>query len=332
MIRKIIFYISLACLLTAGSSCDDFLTTNSSTAMSDVQMLASAPTLQMVLEGTYRHFYLYYNSSTDFRGIYKGITGNQMIDLMRSADVLCQERMGGEQLSAYKFLAEATSASGDSDNMWANMYKVINSANLIIDNTEEATGSATILSHIKGQALAMRAYSYSQLIQYYQQTYALASSKPGVPLRLHADDPYAMPRATVREVYDQIVADLTEAKSLLNGFSRNASTGKHYIDVKVVSGMLARVYLVMQNWDAAKREAAEVLTTYGSLMTKEPKNNGRHSTAAAPTTKLSGRYTKPASRTTAPQDSIICGTTIPSAKAPMTGITTTRTSLPTTNT
>jgi hypothetical protein len=237
--------------------------------MSDVQILASAPTLQMVLEGTYRHFYLYYNSTTDFRGVYKGITGNQMIDLMRASDVLCQERMGGEQLSAYKFLAEATAASGDSDNMWANMYKVINSTNLIIDNTAAATGSASLLNHIKGQALAMRAYSYSQLIQYYQQTYSLASSKAGVPLRLHSDDPYAMPRASVKEVYGQIVSDLTEAKSLLSGFSRNASTGKHYIDSKVVSGMLARVYLVMQNWEGAKREAAEVLTTYGTLMTKE---------------------------------------------------------------
>jgi hypothetical protein len=267
MIRKII-YSFLVSLLLASVGCDDFLTTNSSTAMSDTQMLSSAFTLQMVLDGTYRKFYLVTDANSDFRGIYKGITGHQIIDLMRAGDVLCQERMGGEQLTAYKYLGEATSAAGDADLMWVNMYNVINSSNLILDNIDNAIGSESVRNYIKGQALAMRAYSYFQLIQHYQQTYVIAQNKPGVPLRLHADDPYSLPRATVKEVYDQIVADLTSAKSLLEDYKRPATMGKHYINVAVAAGMLARVYLVMQNWGGAQKEAEYVLASYNSLMSK----------------------------------------------------------------
>ena len=267
MIRKIIYSLSASILLLASGGCDDFLTTNSSTDMLDEEIFSSASNLQMVLEGNYRKFYLV-TVSSDFRGIYKGITGHQIIDLMRDGDVLCQERMGGEQLTAYKYLGEATSAAGDADLMWVNMYNVINSSNLILDNIDHVIGSESVRSHIKGQALAMRAYSYFQLIQYYQQTYAIAQNKPGVPLRLHVDDPSSLPRATVKEVYDQITADLVAAKSLLNGYKRPAGMGKHYIDATVTAGMLARVYLVTGNWEGAQKEAEEVLLSYGSLMSK----------------------------------------------------------------
>jgi hypothetical protein len=268
MIRNIYKYLAISLIIIFVSGCDDYLTTNSSTDMSDTQILASASTLQMVLEGTYRKFYLETNSS-DFRGLYKGISGNAMIDMMRAGDVLCQERMGGEQLTAYKYLGEATSAAGDADVMWVNMYNVINSANIIIDNIDESVGSTATKNAIKGQALAMRAYAYFQLIQYYQQTYVIAQSKLGVPLRLHTDDAYSIPRATVKEVYDRITTDLTEAKLLLSDFKRNLSSQKHYIDATVVSGMLARVYLVMQNWESAKAEAENVLAAHSTLMTKD---------------------------------------------------------------
>jgi hypothetical protein len=268
MIRKIL-YGFLVSLLLAGSGCDDFLTTSSSTDILDETVFSSASTLQMLLEGTYRKFYLVTDANSDFRGIYKGITGHQIIDLMRTGDVLCQERMGGEQLNAYKYLGEATSAAGDADLMWVNMYNVINSSNLILDNIDGAIGSESTRSHIKGQALAMRAYSYFQLIQYYQQTYIIAQNKPGLPLRLHSDDPTSLPRSAVKEVYDQITADLLAAKSLLSSFTRPASMGKHYIDAAVTSGMLARVYLVMQNWNAAREEAERVLASYGTLMSKD---------------------------------------------------------------
>jgi hypothetical protein len=237
--------------------------------MADTQILTSIPTLQMLLEGAYRKFYLVTDANSDFRGIYKGITGHQIIDLMRAGDVLCQERMGGEQLTAYKYLAEATSAAGDADLMWVNMYNVINSSNLILDNIDQVTGNENTRRHIKGQALAMRGYAYFQLIQYYQQTYIIAQNKPGVPLRLHVDDPYSLPRSTVKEVYDQILSDLTSAKSLLNGYERPATMGKHYIDAAVTAGMLARAYLVTQNWENARQEAEYVLASYGALMNKE---------------------------------------------------------------
>jgi len=267
MIRKIKYSILTACAIVICSSCEEYLSTGSSTALEDTEILSSTSNLKKVLVANYRKFY-FMTVSSDFRGIFHGITGLAFIDMMRGTDVICQNRMGGEQYTAYQYLQEATSSAGDTDCPWTVMYNIINSANLIINAVETASGTQTDKDQLLGQSLAMRGYCYFMLIQYYQQTYVIAQNKLGVPLRLKAPDDgdYTLPRATVQEVYTQIVSDLTSAKSLLSSFSRSE---KYHLDSKVVSGMLARVYLVMQKYSEAQAEADNVLATYGTLMTKE---------------------------------------------------------------
>jgi hypothetical protein len=81
MIRKSILYI-VAIVLTAGlGSCDDNLTTASSVDVSDAQVLSSASGLNMLLERNYNRFY-YKTTSDDFREVFKGITGNYMLDIL----------------------------------------------------------------------------------------------------------------------------------------------------------------------------------------------------------------------------------------------------------
>lgn len=271
MIRKSILYIIIAVQLIGFGSCNDQLTTSSSVDVSDAQVLGSATGLNMLLEGNYNRFYFKTNGD-DFREVFRGITGNYMLDMLRGTDVLCGDNLGGEQYSAYQYVSSYTLATGTASVMWTNLYNIINQCNIIIDNIDKALGEDNIKQHIKGQALAMRGYCYFQLIQHYQQTYAIAKEKPGIVLRLSSTEGNDIPRSSVSTCYDQIVSDMSMAKSLLADFDRGGV--KYYLDKHVVTGMLARVYQVMGEWNKAKTEAESAFASYSTLMTRDEWRNG----------------------------------------------------------
>ncbi|ULT26541.1 RagB/SusD family nutrient uptake outer membrane protein [Sphingobacterium sp. E70] len=177
----------------------------------------------------------------------------------------------GNQVDTYKYEPGRTQTTGTSDAIWSMMYKIINQTNKIIHAVPAAQGDEAIKNQILGQAKAIRGICYFHLIQNYQQTYMIAKEKKGVILRLDPKEDLNLPRATVQQVYDQILADLGEAKALLKGFDR---PDKWTINEDIVSGQLARVYLVMNNWQGALTEASTVYNKYSQLMTRDQYRSG----------------------------------------------------------
>ena len=132
--------------------------------------------------------------------------------------------------------------------MWNLFYnKVINEANKVITMIEEESLMDEFKASL-GQALALRAISYFYLAQFYQNTYITSKESPCVPLILTSSENSIYSRATVSQVYEQIVDDLCEAIRLLDGWERDSM---HQIDKQVAQGILARVYLVMHQWGKA---------------------------------------------------------------------------------
>ncbi|OYD40728.1 RagB/SusD family nutrient uptake outer membrane protein [Sphingobacterium cellulitidis] len=262
-VLKKIQILALAVALGLNSGCSDFLDTSSSVDTSDGDVLSNTAGLQKVLTSAYKQ--LYFNSQGADR-VYAGLPGLQMYVDLGGSDVLCHTNMGGNQLTAYRYEPLKTQANGLSDAIWSMMYKIINQTNIIIDNIESAQGEQATKDAILGQAKAIRGICYFHLIQNYQQTYAIAKQKPGVILRLTSKDEQNLPRATVQATYDQIVKDLTDAKSLLGSYTRE---GKWFINQDVVTGHLARVYLVMNDWSKALAESTELYGKYPTLMSKE---------------------------------------------------------------
>ena len=136
-------------------------------------------------------------------------------------------------------------------------YKFINNANNIIANIDDASGEEMDKNNVKGQALAIREFSYFYLVQLYQRTYIGHESDPGVPLYTTpaTADTEGNPRGTVQDVYTQINMDLDEAIGLLE----NASARRHisHVDLNVAKGLKARVALVQNNWSDAAKYAGE---------------------------------------------------------------------------
>lgn len=111
-----------------------------------------------------------------------------------------------------------------------------------------------------GQAYAIRAFCYLRLAPYYQFRYAIAKDEPCVPIvTLETKDFANNPRASVKDVYDLIISDLTIAIEKLNDYVR---PNKSFIDKQVALGLRARAYLYMEEWDKALVDAREAMTGY----------------------------------------------------------------------
>ena len=136
-------------------------------------------------------------------------------------------------------------------------YRFIGNANIGIANIDKSVGPQADKNQLKGEALALRAFSYLHLVQLYGKRYE-ATAKPnsqlGVPLVL---DPTTegKPRSTVEDVYTQIKKDLTDAIALLS--IAPARPNKSHINVNVAKGLMARVALAQQNYADAAKFAAE---------------------------------------------------------------------------
>lgn len=259
--------ISLALLMFLFSGCDIF-DTNSSTAITEETVLPSVSNLNMVLTSAYRS--LYFNFTREDR-VYAGLGGLQMYVDLGGADIMCHTNMGGTQLTCYQYENNKTYYKGNAKHIWNMMYNIINQINIVLDNIDTAIGNDDLRVQVKGQALAIRGLCYFHLIQNYQQTYMLAKNKPGVILRISASDPRNLPRSTVEKCYERIIRDLEDAKIELKGLKRE---NKWNIDEYVVSGILARVYSVTNEWEKALAEATIVYNKYNNLMTRDEYRGG----------------------------------------------------------
>lgn len=157
--------------------------------------------------------------------------------------------------------AAMSANNGTVTSLWNQMYSSINSANIIIEDIAGLdSGTPGEKDDILGQALFLRAYMYYVLVQYYSKPWGATSdnSHLGVPLRLAAvrntgDFNDTLARATVKEVYTQIDADLQEAQGkITNTHSGLATDG-------AVTALRARIALIQERWGDAASLAETVL-------------------------------------------------------------------------
>ena len=142
--------------------------------------------------------------------------------------------------------------------IWKIFYNHMKAANNVLTLTEGSDD--TSMKIYRGQAFAARAYDYLNLAQTYQFTYAGHENEPCVPIvteTMTEEELQNNPRATVQQVYDQIMSDLNQAIELLAG--NDNGTNKDQIDEAVAYGLRARANLLMQKWADAAKDAEKAI-------------------------------------------------------------------------
>lgn len=148
--------------------------------------------------------------------------------------------------------------------LWNDMYSIIYTANNVISSIDSETEDPTSQFYL-AQGLASRAFSYWVLAQLYQFNYVGHQSDPCVPIitNLNSDEAAlnGVPRSTVQEVYDLILADIDAAVDHLNSAEENGviRADKRYISLAVAYGLRARINLTMQNWSDAAADATSAI-------------------------------------------------------------------------
>ena len=136
-------------------------------------------------------------------------------------------------------------------------YTLIGMVKDILATIPEDTEDAS-LTNMKAQAKALRAYSYLSLAPYFQGSYETSKDKPCVPVLSDTVDVTNNPRATVEQVYNVIVEDLTWAIDHLD----ETRSSKAYVNANVAYGLRARAYLAMGKGAEAAADAEKAMQGY----------------------------------------------------------------------
>ncbi len=105
-----------------------------------------------------------------------------------------------------------------SDNTYSGAYSIIGKiSNAILSRVDDATGPETFKNQLRCEALVLRAYYHYILVNKFAKAYnpATAATDPAIPYVTEEWD-ISIPteKATVKEVYDNIIADLDKAIQL----------------------------------------------------------------------------------------------------------------------
>lgn len=250
-------------VLLTGACTDDFLDTEPSTALDSEKVFESYQTAESALVGAYNSL-----SSYAFEGLYMPI----MNDLMGEDLLLNSENNWGWFVEVYQMnvLANYSWASDP----WRTGYAIIYSANKIIEEAGQIPDATQEQQDdLIGQAKVIRAFTMLKLVQMFAPAVSVDPDAPGIlnanVVLAHDDDD--LERATLSEIYDQIITDLTSAVNLLE---ENDNPG--FFDIRAAHAVMARTYLDMQNWEKA-REHAELAREGMELMEIQELESGFYS-------------------------------------------------------
>ena len=149
---------------------------------------------------------------------------------------------------------------------WKRPYESVFYSNVVIEGlnkikiTEE---NSSKWNTVYGTALFYRALGHFNLVRIFADVYdSDAESKLGIPLKLTASISDLSGRANLKMVYDQVLSDLL----LSLEYVPNVSLRKSLPDKNSVNALLARVYILINEYDRAYHYADGVLQQNSTLL------------------------------------------------------------------
>ncbi|MFA6128544.1 MAG: RagB/SusD family nutrient uptake outer membrane protein [Bacteroidales bacterium] len=189
-------------------------------------------------------------------GVYAGFRNEYFeLDYFVNGDAQSDDAYAGAdnpanfQIDDYKISPTNSNIKRD----WAYLYEIIGQANVVINNVDSVPDpllTAARKNEIRGEASFIRAFMYFQLVQLWGDVpLQLKEFKTFSAAVLPEVYPILFPkRATVVEVYAQIIKDLETALPNVNVTALN----KNIVTKGAVNAMLAKVYATIEPHDWTK--------------------------------------------------------------------------------
>ena len=163
-----------------------------------------------------------------------------------------------------------SSYTSEEEELWNLAYKKINNCNMVMAEGNQLKTSSEAeqakVRRIQGECHFMRAFYYLTLANLYGKPYApaTADTDPCVPIKTSESvEDKEFERASVAAVYQQIVADLTQAEQLLQNVTEKLTI--YHASIEAVYILRSRVALYMQDWQTAAAYAQKAINHKGDL-------------------------------------------------------------------
>ena len=163
------------------------------------------------------------------------------------------------------WLWDIRSTNSEIEAVYAGLYRVIGRCNFYLDQVDKLRSSLTddaeiqYLDYYTGEVYCARALAYSELIKCFCKAYdpATAENELGVVLADTYFGEKPAKRATLKDSYEFVIADLKKAQELLG--EENDGYDAPYFTQAAAHAIHARVALYMQDWDAAVEHSTKLI-------------------------------------------------------------------------
>ncbi|WP_316817801.1 RagB/SusD family nutrient uptake outer membrane protein [Pedobacter nyackensis] len=242
--KLLTLFIAAGALFLMGSGCKKFANVEpASNIFGAAEVFSSDATLNSGIAGMYSTALFNYGDQfqTD-QAICPGLLSDEL-------------EVVGTNLTYEQFYKNSINANSANINAyWTAMYKVIYTANAIMEGTalNKENISPSLDSLAKGESLFMRAFCHFNLVNWFGD----------VPLIITTDanaNNRALKTPTA-EVMQKVIEDLKTAKTLLRkNYSASASNNRTRANKFVATALLAKAYLYTNQWALAEAEASSVI-------------------------------------------------------------------------
>ena len=250
--------------ISAVISCDSKLDLEPEQSLEPSVATGNAANIRNILVGIYDEAaHGSAETPTLEENIYGGLTNLTSELLANTGDL----EWNGTFLEPREFnLKQITVTNVNVRDIWLNGYEVNNQANIVLANLDKFDDEDE-RNTIEGEAKFLRALTYFDLARFYGQQYesGQTNSQLAAPIVLDpvldASSVTQPTRNTVEEVYNQVIADLTSAVSLL------PESNDIFADRYAAEALLARVYLQQGDYQNALQAANDVIQNSGHSLT-----------------------------------------------------------------
>ncbi len=246
---KKILYISTLIATMLTSSCNDsFLDVEPTDAVSEGIIFSTTETADVNMVGVYNALIYYYGAEG-----YRWIMGPDVM----GEDIFVRSTNNYGRFATQIYPLVFTPESSRTTEFWNRTYRVVKSANDIVNQIDDITGVDAEKARIKAEALTARGFSFLKLIRMYgEYAYSQDPDSKGIVVDVNSDMEELIGRSTVKDAYNQIVKDLELAIEL---YSKPdvATMPKWRFSKQATHAILANAYLDMEQWaDAATHAEA----------------------------------------------------------------------------
>ena len=199
--------------------------------------------------------------TSQFAGDYAAMAATDDVEINLAAFAVVPSVFDLTSAFHYTFDSDKLIQTSASDPVWANGFQRILTANVILSNVENVSGTEEEKNIVKANAYFNRAYAYWVLVNHFCQPYASSTLQtPGLPLRKTTSYTESLMRANLKDTYDFIMSDIAQAQTFVT-YADVDPLFRWRISKTGIDAFLSRYYLFIGDYENSLKHANSALAS-----------------------------------------------------------------------